>query len=129
MGCYKNNACNLFISNSIISLVKEGCGIRSIARLLHISAVTVINRIRKIADAIVKPIIAIGRTYEVDELRTYIKNKNQEYWVIYALDKQNGQVVDLKVGKRTNVNVKLVTDTLLLSNCKQVYTDKLNIYR
>jgi len=72
MGVYKTNACNLFISNNIISLLKEGCGIRSIARLLHISAVTVLSRIRKIASAIVKPIITIGRTYEVDELRTYI---------------------------------------------------------
>jgi len=129
MEFYQSNACNPFISNNIISLLKEGCGIRSIARLLHISAVTVISRIRKIANAIVKPVITVGRTYEVDELRTYIKNKKQECWIIYALDKQNGQVVDLKVGKRTKLNLQKVTDTLLLSDCKQVYTDRLNTYR
>jgi transposase-like protein len=37
------------INPSIAAHVKEGCGIRSIARLLHISATTVISRIQKIA--------------------------------------------------------------------------------
>ena len=49
--------------------------------------------------------------------------------MIYALDKQSGQVVDLKVGRRTKTNLKRVTDTLLLANCKQIYTDGLKIYR
>lgn len=69
----------------------------------------------------------MGRIYEVDELKTYIKNKGRDYWVIYALDRQNGQVVDLKVGKRTKVNLQRVTDTLLLAKCKQIYTDGLAI--
>ena len=49
--------------------------------------------------------------------------------MIYALDKQSGQVVDLKVGTRNKANLKLVTDTLLLAKCKKIYTDGLNIYR
>ena len=65
----------------------------------------------------------------MDELKTYIKNKGRDYWVIYALDKQNGQVVDWKVGKRTTVNLQRVTDTPLLAKCKQIYTDRLSIYR
>jgi len=129
MGLYVNNACHLSINIQIANLVKEGCGIRSIARLLTISAVTVIKRIRSIADLIKKPTISIGQIYEVDELKTYIKNKNKECWVIYALDKKSGQVVDFKVGNRTKINLKRVTDTLLLSKCKQIYTDGLTIYR
>ena len=128
MGFYTNNACNLFVNSHIISYVKEGCGIRSIARLLTISANTVIRRIKSIADQIKKPIVSIGRVYEMDELKTYIENKNKECWVIYALDKQSGQVVDLKVGRRTKTNLKRVTDTLLLAKCKQIYTDGLHIY-
>jgi insertion element IS1 protein InsB len=64
----------------------------------------------------------------VDELKTYIKRKSTKYWAIYALDKQNGQVVDLKVGRRTKINLQRVTDTLLLSKCKRIYTDALNTY-
>jgi insertion element IS1 protein InsB len=128
MGTYINKACHITISRSIIDHVREGCGIRSIARLLNISADTVLSRIKHIASHIKKPIISTGKIYEVDELKTYIKNKGRDYWVIYALDRQNGQVVDLKVGKRTTVNLQRVTDTLLLAKCKQIYTDGLSIY-
>jgi insertion element IS1 protein InsB len=117
------------VSPNIIALLKEGCGIRSIARLLNISATTVISRIQKIADSVKKPAIMMERSYEVDELKTYIKNKHKECWVIYALDKQSRQVVDLKVGKRNKKNLKRVTDTLLLGGCKQIFTDGLDLYR
>ena len=69
------------------------------------------------------------RVYEVDELKTYIKNKTKDCWVIYAIDKQTRQVMDLKVGGRTKKNLKRVTDTLLLANCKQIFTDGLGLYR
>src|SRR5580658_4699377 len=74
---YVNQACKTCTNSEIASHVKEGCGIRSIARLLNISVNTVISRIQKIANSIKKPIISIGKVYEVDELKTYIKNKNK----------------------------------------------------
>lgn len=129
LATYKKHAYQASVNADIVAHFKEGCGIRSIARLLTISAATVLKRIRSIAENIKKPMILTGRIYEVDELRTYIQNKNKECWVIYALDKQSGQVVDLKVGRRTKTNLKRVTDTLLLANCEQVYTDGLKIYR
>jgi insertion element IS1 protein InsB len=46
---YTKQACLPSVNLNIVALVKEGCGIRSIARLLNISATTVINRIQKIA--------------------------------------------------------------------------------
>src|SRR5271168_4248940 len=119
MNGYVYNAYHLAISSHMAAHVKEGCGIRSIARLLNISASTVLKRIKTIAGAIKKPVIPTGRQYEVDELKTYIKNKTKECWVIYALDRQSWQVVDLKVGRRTKTNLKRVTDTLLLAKCKQ----------
>ena len=125
---YINRACQHDINPSIVAHLKEGCGIRSIARLLHISATTVIARIQKIANSIKKPAIKTERIYEVDELKTYVKKKTNDYWVIYAIDKDSGAVVDLKVGKRNKKNIKRVTDTLLLAECRHIYTDKLDIY-
>ena len=61
----------------------------------------------------------------MDELKTYIKRKTNDYWVIYAIDRDSRQVVDLKVGKRTKKNIKTVTDTLLLAACKKIHTDGL----
>ncbi|WP_221391422.1 IS1-like element transposase [Dyadobacter sp. NIV53] len=63
------------INPNIISLTKEGCGIRSTARLLRISTTTVTSRIKKIASKLVQPTISIGKTYEVDELRTFVRKK------------------------------------------------------
>jgi insertion element IS1 protein InsB len=119
----------LFINSKIVNYIKEGCGIRSIARLLKIATGTVLRRVRDIADCIKKPLMRSNRIFEVDELRTYIGNKNKECWVIYALDKETGQVVDLKVGRRTKTNLKRVTDTLLIAKCKEIFTDGLGLYQ
>ena len=129
LASYTNQVCLPSVNPNIIALTKEGCGIRSTARLLRISATTVISRIQKIADGIKKPQISIGSSYEVDELKTYIKRKINDYWVIYAIAKESGAVVDYKVGKRSKKNLKRVTDTLLLAECKQICSDGLDIYR
>ncbi|GGF10474.1 hypothetical protein GCM10011518_19580 [Flavobacterium limi] len=46
---------------------KEGLGIRSTARILKISATTLLKRIVSIARSISKPIISRGKIYEVDD--------------------------------------------------------------
>ncbi len=63
------------LNNNIIALTKEGVGIRSTARLLGISPTTLIDRIKKIAAEIKEPVLVKGKTYEVDELRTFVKKK------------------------------------------------------
>ena len=75
LSTYKKHAYEASINSDIVVHVKEGCGIRNIARLLRIAAGTVMYRIQKIADSIRKPAIIMERIYEVDELKTYIKNK------------------------------------------------------
>jgi insertion element IS1 protein InsB len=45
---YKKHAYAAEINSEIAAHVKEGCGIRSISRLLHISATTVISRIQNV---------------------------------------------------------------------------------
>jgi insertion element IS1 protein InsB len=125
---YERKAYKACINFDIVAHVKEGCGVRSISRLLNISVNTVLKRIKMVADTIKKPAISIGQDYEVDELKTYVKKKTNDYWVIYAIEKKSGQVVDFKTGKRTKKDIKRVTDTLLLAESKQIYTDGLDIY-
>lgn len=126
---YKSKVYKACISFEIAAQVNEGRGVRSVARLLNISAGTVLSRIKTIADAIKKTAISIGQDYEVDELKTYMKKKTNDYWVIYAIDHESRQVIDYKVGKRTKKNIKRVTDTLLLADCEQIYTDGLDTYK
>jgi insertion element IS1 protein InsB len=124
---YSNNSYT--VPDSLIStLLKEGCGIRSMARVLQISTTTVLKRILQIAKGIHKPAIVYNKTYEVDELRTYYKSKTKLLWVVYALQKDTGLVADFAVGSRTKTTLQKVTGTLFLSNAHTIYTDKLNLY-
>jgi insertion element IS1 protein InsB len=126
---YTYQAYNSDINKSIILLTKEGLGIRSTARILKISTTTLLKRIVSIARKINQPIISKGKTYEVDEMCTYIGSKRNFIWLVYALDKNSKTVVSFNVGKRTNKTLSRVLDTLKLSEAKKIFTDKLKNYR
>jgi len=89
------------MSDWIRNLVKEGSGIRSIGRLLKISVTTVLKRILSIAKNIPKPLMMLGKSYEVDEMRTFYKSKTRLLWVVYALRSDTKQIADFAVGTRT----------------------------
>ena len=108
---------------------KEGLGVRSTARILKISTTTLLKRIVAIAKSINQPIISKGKTYEVDEMCTYIKHKRNFIWLVYALEKESRNVVSFHVGKRTNKTLSHVLDTLKLSEAKKIFTDRLKNYR
>ncbi len=118
------------INTMIPKLVCNSVGINSMARILQIAANTVSKRIRAIAASIMKPCIPLGRkSFEMDELRTYIRNKENQYWVAYALCSDTKQVVDFIVGKRSKRTLRIVVNNLLLSGVPTIKTDRLNIYR
>ncbi|MDA6071093.1 IS1 family transposase [Flavobacterium sp. AC] len=126
---YTYQAYNSSINQNIIQLTKEGLGIRSTARILKISTTTLLRRIVSIARSINQPIISKGKMYEVDEMCTYIRNKRNFIWLVYALEKNSKKVVSFNVGKRTNKTLILVLDTLKLSEPKKIFTDRLKNYR
>ena len=118
------------VNAMIRQLVCESVGIRGIARVLKISGNTVLRRIRKIVKAVVKPAVVMGqRELEVDELRTYIGRRGNEYWLAYALNRETGDVVDFVIGKRSKRTLRVLISTLLLSGVGKIRTDCLNIYR
>lgn len=125
---YSYKACCLRISDKIKRLLKEGCGILSISRLLKIGSNTVLRKIKAIASRITKPMISLGQEYELDELCTYVKSKTRKCWIAYAIRKDTKEVVDFSIGNRTNTTLRKVTDTLILSNAIRVFRDKLPHY-
>ena len=124
---YTNKAYTVF-DISITCLLKEGCGIRSIGRLLSISVTTVLKRILSIAKSIEKPCMSLYKSYEVDEMCTYYQKKSKLLWIVYALRKDTREVVDFAVGPRNKLTLQKVTDTLVMSESDRIYTDKLNLY-
>lgn len=131
--CFQNSysykAYHLETNNLIRSLLKEGCGIRSIARIIGVSAKTVLSRILVISKQIKTPYFTkLGSKFEVDELWSFIGNKNNVTWITYAIERQTKRVIDFFVGRKTIENIKPLINKLLLLHPKRIYTDKLNIY-
>jgi insertion element IS1 protein InsB len=127
---YQKNAYRSEINQNIIHLLVEGVGIRGIARVLRIAIKTVIQRIKKIARSINKPItFCKNGTYEIDELWTYVANKSNDTWIMYIFDRVTKSVVDFRVGSRTKVNLQNLTDQTLMLEPQKICTDGLNIYR
>jgi insertion element IS1 protein InsB len=126
---YTSNAYKSTINQNIIEFTKEGLGIRSTARLLKISTTTLLKRIVAIAKNIVQPIISKGKTYEVDEMCTYISNKRNFSWIVLAFEKETKRVVTFAVGKRNNKTLIHVLNTLKLAAAKKIFTDRLKNYQ
>jgi len=126
---YTYHACQPATDKQIMLFTKEGLGIRSTARVLKISTTTLLKRIVVIANGIEQPPIIKGRSYEVDEMRTFIGTKSRLRWIVYALDRSSRQVVGFNVGRRTNHTLQVVITSLKLSDARKIYTDKLKNYR
>jgi insertion element IS1 protein InsB len=114
---YHYKACNYNVNAKIILLIKEGMGIRSMARILQISATTLLKRILTIGGCISKPLMSFGKSYEMDEMRTFIKRKENLIWIAYAIEKESKKVVCFNIGKRTNKTLNFVVRSLQLSQC------------
>lgn len=126
---YTYNAYKENTHRKIIQLTKEGLGIRSTARLLKISATTLLKKIMNIAKSIQQPPISKGKIYEVDELRTFVKRKSKLIWIVYALEKETKNVVSFTIGGRNNKTLKRVITSLEFSEAKRIFTDGLKNYQ
>jgi insertion element IS1 protein InsB len=114
----------------VIKLNNEGCSISSISRLLKISKSSVQRIIERVALPLKMPIYSENnQVYEIDEMRTFCKQKKKECWVIYGINKATGAIIELVVGRRTKENVKRITNAILKLNPKRIYTDGLNMYK
>ncbi len=127
---YKSKALHLATNKRIRNLVKEGVGIRGIARLLKISSTTVIKRIRAMASNLKRPEIhSYHAIYEIDELWTYSKSKKNQQWITYIYDRISKKVIDFVVGRRSIDCLKPMISRALTFQPKFIATDGLMVYR
>jgi len=125
---YSYPACSENYQLQLMTLTKEGCGIRSTSRILGISVPTVLRYIQNAASKLFAPVPNPGGRYEIDELKTYIQTKKRECWITYALCRDTKKVVAFVGGRRTKVNIRKVVRCLLAHDAKSIATDRLNIY-
>jgi len=117
-------------TNTLIkNLLKEGCGVRSIARIINISNKTVLSRMLKISKHIKTPYFPkLGCKFEVDEMWSFIGRKAHVTWITYAIERETKSIIDFFVGRKTKENIRPLIDKVLLLQPTRIYTDKLNIY-
>ncbi len=117
-------------TNMIITLNNEGMGISSMARVLGFAKSSIVRHIKTIAASIVSPFShELNQDYEVDELQTFIQNKKKICFLMYAINKLTGRVIDFKVGQRTKENLSKVIDSVLFRSPHKIYSDGLIVYR
>ncbi|MFL0095026.1 IS1 family transposase [Tenacibaculum maritimum] len=122
---YKTNT-----DDFIKSLLKEGCGIRSIGRILNISTKTVLSRMLKISKHIKIPYFnKFGCKFEVDEMFVRIGNKETRNYLTYAIEQKTKSVIGFALGSRNTENLKSVINKVLLLQPNRIYTDKLPMYK
>lgn len=126
---YSYEAYNPETNTLIKSLLKEGCGIRSISRIINISSKTVLSRMLKISNQIKAPYFnKLGCKFEVDEMWTFIKRKEDFTWLTYAIERETKSVIDFFVGRKTKETIRPLINKVLLLQPNRIYTDRLNIY-
>ena len=127
---YRNKACCDNTRRMLPKLVYESVSVRGIARILNVAVNTVQASIKWAGEQVVKPPICMCQAIvEVDELRTYIGNKQNQYWIAYGMNRATGEVLDFAIGKRSKRTLRMLVNTLLLSGVRKIFTDGLNIYR
>ena len=127
---YKYQACKPSVKALVFKCLLNGCGLRSVLAITKVAVSTQLRWIRKEARVTDRTqIYQKGDSYEVDELRSYVGNKKKPIWVISAKSRATGEIVEVKVGRRTKKNIQTVIDKLLLLNPKYIYTDGLKEYR
>ncbi|MFM7023303.1 MAG: IS1 family transposase [Flavobacteriales bacterium] len=126
---YRYRAYVLDLEKEIVKCIRNGVGMRGMSNITEVSVNTLKKRILSMSKNLNSGIIPMGKTYQVDELKTYISNKKNECWVAYAYCEETKGVVDIAVGRRTNKVLKRLIETLVLSEAKKIKTDKLNNYQ
>ena len=121
---YSYQAYNSTTNNLIKSLLKEGCGVRSISRIINISSKTVLSRMLKISKRIKTPYFdKLGCKFEVDEMWSFIGNKDNVAWITYTIERQTRDVIDFFVGRKTKDNIRPLINKVLLLQPNRIYTD------
>ncbi len=114
----------------IDKLLLERISLRGIARVMNISWRWLQNYVNQKIGKIPRQIKVLDKrkgklTIECDELWSFVDNKNNEYWVWLAIDRQTGEIVGCYVGDRTRESARKLWSSLssIYRQCAVAYTD------
>ena len=97
--------CHSGITNKILHLMVRGGGIRDIAETERVSIGKVLRTLSKSTYKI-RPKQNYYESIEVDEFWTFVGNKKNKQWLIYAYHRETGEIVAYVWGKRDLATVQ-----------------------
>ncbi|MHC6201730.1 IS1 family transposase [Breznakiellaceae bacterium SP9] len=95
----------------IMIMLVRGSGIRDVAEVLKVSIYKVL-KVLTTSKYEIKPKQAHYDTLEVDEFWTYVGNKKNKKWFIYAYHRETGEIVAFVWGKRDYKTAKRLLDKI-----------------
>jgi IS1 family transposase/transposase-like protein len=112
------------LMHKILLMLVRGVGIRDIAEIEKISIKKVLSVLVKSTHTI-KPQQSHYDSLEVDEFWTYIGDKKNKVWLIYAYHRATGEIVSFVWGKRNLKTAKKLREKLSSLGVRfdTVYTD------
>jgi transposase-like protein len=118
---YSNAGCKKNVKENMLKIYLKNVGIRGVALLLGVSVNTVIKEIKKYKDY--RPLISFrqNQVYEIDEMRTYVKNKKRLRWIAYAIERSTKKVINVVVGSRSNSTLEKVVNSVLALHPKRIF--------
>ena len=97
--------CNSGITSKILHLMVRGSGVRDIAEVECISVGKVLRTLSQSTYQI-QPKQSYYESLEVDEFWTFVGNKQNKQWLIYAYHRETGEIVAYVWGKRDLATVQ-----------------------
>lgn len=97
----------------IVPMTMNSSGIRDIARVLSISTQTVMKTIRERAAEVNEPRVPPRiKDLEIDEFWSFIKDKSQQCWCWYGLNRATMRIAAYVLGRRTDASCQKLSDKL-----------------
>ncbi len=110
-------------------MTMNSSGIRDIARVLRVSTQTVLKVIRASADKLSEPRVPPRiKDLELDEFWSFIKDKSQQWWCWYGLNRRTTRIAAYVLGRRTDESCQQLNDKLAGCVIENFYTDNWQSY-
>jgi len=114
----------------ILFMLVRGIGIRDIAIIEKVSIRKVLSTLVN-SSHILTPKQSHYDSLEIDEFWTYVGNKNNKQWLVYAYHRASGEIVAFVWGKRNLKTAKMLRSKLLTLGVSfdTVYSDNWESFR
>jgi transposase-like protein len=92
-------------------MLVRGIGIRDISEIQEVSVRKVLSVLVN-SHYVLTPLKSYYEALEVNEFWTYVGNKGKKYWLIYAYEREGGEIVAYVWGKRDLKTAKRLREKL-----------------